>query len=77
MTFYDTCPSDNGFPDRLREARRKRGYSARQLAYETGMHDASVSGYLQGKNYPSAQCCMAIAATLGVSLDWLLMGKKG
>jgi len=68
-----THPVD-GFPGRLARARADRGLTLRQVAEGAGVTRGAVSHYEQGRCAPSARTLVDLAATLGVTLDWLLAG---
>ena len=60
---------------RLREARKRKGWSQRDLANAAGISGGEVSHIETGKRSGSAPKRLA-ATALGVSIDWLL-GREG
>lgn len=61
--------------DRLRQARLARGLSQEDLARRLGLVSMSISRYERGVSSPRLSRATAIAAELGVSLDWLIRGE--
>ena len=59
------------FSQHLRRLMTERGMTAAQLARETGLSEAAISGYLHGKKEPRGAQSISIAAALGVTLDTL------
>jgi transcriptional regulator with XRE-family HTH domain len=73
---------DQGRPDqgrmgqRLRQARRARGFSLRELAQRLGVSASLISQVETGRANPSVSTLYAIAAELDVSLDELLFEDR-
>lgn len=59
-------------PKRLRAARARSGLTLVALSERTGVHSRVLSFYESGEREPRAAALAAIAACLGVSVDWLL-----
>ena len=60
------------FPDRLREAMRRKNVRAVDLSEKTGVPKGAISYYLAGKSQPKADRLYQIARALDVSEAWLL-----
>ena len=63
---------DNIRISRLKEAMRKRGLTARELANKSNISEASISRYLSGKLVPKQGTIQALAKALAVDPVWLL-----
>ncbi|NTZ20897.1 helix-turn-helix domain-containing protein [Paenibacillus sp. JMULE4] len=59
---------------RIRECRRRRGYTQAQMADKLGMTEANFSSYERDKSQPPSEKLSQIASILGVSTDYLLFG---
>lgn len=59
------------FSEHLRKLMGERKMSAAELARATGLSEAAVSGYLNGKKEPRSAQSISIARALGVTLDEL------
>lgn len=59
------------FGERLREARKRLGWSQLELAKKTGIRNDRISDYEREVNDPSFFIARCLADALGVSLDWL------
>lgn len=59
------------FADKLKELLNKNGLKAADLARSTGLSEAAISDYLNGKKEPRGRQSIAIAKVLNVSLDTL------
>ncbi len=59
------------FSEHLRELMKERQMSAADLARATGLSEAAISGYLNGKKEPRGAQSKSIAQALNVSLDEL------
>lgn len=57
------------FGRRLKELRRRRGLSQKELAAAIGVHPLQVSKYETGANYPTVGKTIEIARVLQVSMD--------
>ena len=60
------------FPDRLREARDKKGLSQSELAEKAGLQPSAVSHFETGRRSPSFDNLKALSEALQVSTDYLL-----
>jgi len=60
------------FPERLRQARRARGLTLRELAKAMNTRPATISQLERGRNAATSDTLLKLARTLGVSIDWLL-----
>ena len=63
------------FGERLHRYREDRGLSQRQLSLQAGIDPVQISRYERGLGLPAADSLAAIAKTLRISLDTLLLGK--
>lgn len=61
---------------RLRDARRRRGWSQQRLADEAGLGHATVERCERGEAMPRLKNLKAIAMALRVRLEWLLVGRE-
>ena len=59
---------------RIRECRKRRGYTQAQMANKLGMTEANFSSYERDKSQPPSEKLSQIASILGVSTDYLLFG---
>lgn len=59
------------YGDRVREARKKRGYTLRKLEKLSGVHAATISHAERGRHSTSLDVAHLLADALDVSLDWL------
>ena len=64
------------FAERLRELRRSRSLTQKELGIKIGLSKAVVSKYETGMGYPSFDILIRIAQFFGVSTDYLL-GASG
>lgn len=67
----------SGLAERLREARERAGLSARGLDEKAGItagHTTLIESGRRAK--PTAEIVGKLAAALGVSIDWLVMGRE-
>lgn len=64
------------FGERLREARRKHGLSQEELAALLDVSRQAVSRWEMGEGYPETEKLVALAKTLGLSLDALVLGRE-
>lgn len=62
------------FSDRLSKSIGSR--SARSLASDTGISDVILRKYIRGESTPNVEQLVAIANSLGVSVEWLATGKE-
>jgi transcriptional regulator with XRE-family HTH domain len=63
------------FIERLRTAVELRAATQAAAAEICGLPVPTLEAYLSGANLPGLQALATIAASLGVSLDWLVFGK--
>ncbi len=61
------------FGEKLRELRRKRGWSQDKLGEEVGVHGRHIGKYESGRALPNAEAIVNIAKKLEVSIDYLLI----
>lgn len=59
------------FKQRLQEARKKKNYTIKGLALQSGVSATAIYSYENGWRNPSLINATNIADVLGVSLDWL------
>jgi transcriptional regulator with XRE-family HTH domain len=62
----------SAFPDRLRNAREKKGLSQAQLAERAGFQPSAISHFESGRRSPSFENLNKLADALGVTIDYLL-----
>ncbi|MDE2111107.1 MAG: helix-turn-helix transcriptional regulator [Alphaproteobacteria bacterium] len=67
-----TPPPSSIFPDRLKQAREKRGMRQEQLAERASLQGSAISHFETGKRKPSFDNLRRLADALGVSTDYLL-----
>ncbi len=60
------------FRERLRTARKFKGYTGVELAKWLGISQTSYSEYERGKTEPPFATLVALAKKLNISVDWLL-----
>lgn len=70
----DGRPQPETIGERIRQARREAGLSARALAKAIGLSSGGLSHIETGRNDPSPATVNAIAGTLGVDPAWILRG---
>lgn len=61
----------NKFPERLKEARKAKKLTQKELANRIGLTDARITQYENGQGYPSAEVLYKICIELNVSMDWI------
>jgi transcriptional regulator with XRE-family HTH domain len=61
-----------GFPERLKEARQKRGLNHSELSRLIGKARSTVTNYERGVGRPTLSTLVLIADTLHTSVDTLL-----
>ena len=59
---------------RMKELRKKRGYSQEAFADHAGLHRVAVGWIEQGKRVPSLKTLVKISRGLGISVSELLKG---
>lgn len=67
----ETAPSEI-FRERLREARKLRGYNQEELATKAGMPASSVAHFEGGTRKPSFESLRRLANALEITTDYLL-----
>lgn len=72
---YQALESGNSFKDRLLQAVTEKGWKSVDLARESGVPGKRISDYLKGPKVPSAEYLFPIADALGVSAEWLALGR--
>ncbi len=66
----------NVFPERLKQAREKKGLSLRELRVRVRVSQSAMSHYANGVTLPTLDIAMKIAQELDVSVDWLCGNEK-
>lgn len=64
------------FATRLRDSRKRSGYSQKDFAEKIEMHQVQYGRYERGESIPYAETLGKIAEALKVSVDYLLDGKE-
>lgn len=64
------------FGERLAQAIDRADVSQAQLASALGRPRARVTDWIKGRRAPAARDLAGMSAVLGVSLDWLLTGRR-
>ena len=64
-----------GLPERLKENRKRYGYSQKQVAAKLGLSPSIVSGYETGERTPSTEVLLSLSYLYHYSLDYLV-GKQ-
>jgi len=73
---YYKNPITTGFPARIAELRKEKGFTQQQLAERVGVHVQQLKRYEAGASQPTLDVIRNLAMTLGVSSDTLLFGKE-
>ena len=73
--FVPKNPITNGFPARMAELRKEKGFTQQQLAERVGVHVQQLKRYEGGVSQPTLDVIRNLAMALGVSSDQLLFGK--
>jgi transcriptional regulator with XRE-family HTH domain len=73
--FVPKNPITNGFPARMAELRKEKGFTQQQLAERVGVHVQQLKRYEGGVSQPTLDVICNLAVALGVSSDQLLFGK--
>lgn len=66
----------NEFQYRLLKSIGNANITAAELAEKTGISEASISNYINGKYVAKQDRCYAIAKALGVDPGWLMTGDE-
>ena len=61
--------------ERIASLRRHFGLSQSALAHALGLSTSTIAMYEQGRREPPVSIIIALAATLGVTIDYLLTGQ--
>lgn len=61
---------------RIRQARKEKGLTQKQLADKVYIHQNMISAYERGTIVPPFTTVIAIAKVLEVSLDWIAGGPE-
>lgn len=62
---------------RLEKAILESGLTYREIRTKAGLHINAVTGYMsKQKNMPSVESLGKLCKALGVSADWILLGKE-
>lgn len=64
------------FPEKLRELRKRKGYSQEQLARKIGADLQRVSKYERGVIWPTLEILVRIASVFEVSMDYLIRDSE-
>lgn len=64
----------SSFGDRLREARNAIGMSQERLGTEVGVTKGAISGWENGRDFPSFPVLLRLRVALRQSLDYLMAG---
>jgi transcriptional regulator with XRE-family HTH domain len=75
MKAKKTMLSDD-FPAKLRDLRKRRGWSQGQLAQKIGADLQRVSKYERGVIWPTMELMVAIAKAFDVTVDFLIRDDK-
>ena len=67
---------DETIGQRLRKAIDEAGYSMRSFAQAADLPYRSVQSYASDQQRPGADALIKIRESLGISIDWLLCGRK-
>ena len=73
--FVPKNPLTTGFPVRMVELRKEKGFTQQQLAERVGVHVQQLKRYEGGISQPTLDVIRNMAMALGVSSDKLLFGK--
>ena len=64
------------YGDRLKAARKTKGYSRPQLAKICGLTDRTIQNYENGSSNPKTEITQKLATALDVSVDYLINGTE-
>ena len=66
-----------GLPERLKENRKRYGYSQKQVAAKLGLSPSIVSGYKRGNEHPVQRCsCHFLICIIAAWIIWLENKRK-
>lgn len=57
---------------RIRELRKAKGMTMKELAYAVGVTESAISQFETGKKYPKGKTLLAIALALETTVEYLL-----
>lgn len=60
------------FPQKIKQAREKTGFTQREVAIETNISQANIAKYEKGRLEPDLEKLGILADFYQVSVDWLL-----
>ena len=63
---------ENQFPERLKEARKAKKLTQKELAEKLGITENNIGHYENGRNKPPFEIILKLCKELNVSADWLL-----
>lgn len=63
------------FKDRLRDARKRCGYTQESLAEQIGVKKSTVNGYEKGNSEPDMEKVSALMKVLGVDANYLFQDE--
>ena len=64
------------FPDRLKQAIKKAGYSRSEFSEKCGIGTSVLAKWLSGKLTPKSSQLLRLARVADVSMEWLLTGES-
>ena len=64
------------FQYRLQKSLSEAGMTAAELSEKTGISEANISNYINGKYVAKQDKCYALALALGVDPGWLMTGDE-
>ena len=67
---------ENTFAERLKELRKRKGFSQAQLAEMMNVHFAQVSRYERGETKPNSEAMTKLAHALDTTVDFLMSGAS-
>lgn len=67
---------NNEFQYRLQKSLERSGMTAAELSEKTGISEANISNYINGKYVAKQDKCYAMAMALGVDPGWLMTGHE-
>ena len=67
---------NNEFQYRLQKSLSSSGITASELSKMTGISEANISNYINGKYVPKQDKCYLIARALDVDPGWLMTGNE-
>lgn len=77
-SYMDTSTIESRFSDRFKEACEMKGYGEMtqiELGELFGLSGPMINYYMKGKKIPAILTAVKICEVLGVSVNWLLLGK--